>query len=186
MLFDDQCLLERKAELIQQGYSAYVLYTLSGNENSLADSLNRRYPCALATPLQKISHVSKNGIKSTVIKPVLNGYVFLYISNEVDPKLILADHASAYRLLGKKDQLGKLYSTDLEYANWVLEIDGLIGISQAKKENGLVKIISGPLKDMEGKILLYSKKNRNCKVRIEFAQQMMDVWLPFEWVLEED
>lgn len=35
---------------------------------------------------------------------------------------------------------------------------------------------------MEGYIIEYSKKNRNCLVELEFMNQKTKVWVPFEWL----
>ena len=76
----------------------------------------------------------------------------------------------------------KLMGSDLEYAKWVLENEGFLPVSKAKKVDGKVVLVDGPLKEMEGYIIEYSKKNRNCLVELEFMNQKTKVWVPFEWL----
>ena len=71
---------------------------------------------------------------------------------------------------------------DLEYAKWVLDVEGMLSVSEAIKIDGKVKIIAGALKKLEGNIVEYSKKNRNCCVEIDFLGQKTRTWLPFDWV----
>ena len=75
-----------------------------------------------------------------------------------------------------------MYGNDLVYANWVLEAEGLITVSKAIELNGKVKIINGPLKNLEGNIIEYSKHNRNCKIEIHLLNQTINAWLPFEYI----
>ena len=79
---------------------------------------------------------------------------------------------------------GKLIGDNLTFAKWVLEIDGLLGISKASIENGLVKITDGPLLQMKDNIIKYSRRNRNCLVNLNIAGIKVETWLPFEWEIE--
>jgi len=186
MVINKEILKERKEYLIENGFNSYVLFTMTGNEIPLVNSINEKYENVVASPLQKLSHVSKNGKKTVAIKTLLGGYVFVYMPFDQDPKEVLVFDQIPYRILGKKDQLGKLTGEDYQYSKWVLDNNGLIGMSLAVRLNDKVQIISGPLKSLEGKIVEYSKKNRNCKVEIEFAGQVVDSWLPFEWVIPKE
>ena len=86
-----------------------------------------------------------------------------------------------FKILKWKLDLGKLFGDDLAYARWVLKQNGLIGMSKAVKVNERVRIIDGPLAEMEGHIVKYSKRNRNCLVEVEFMNRKVEAWLPFEW-----
>ena len=86
-----------------------------------------------------------------------------------------------YRVLKQQLELGKLFGDDYRYSEWVLKQDGLIGVSKAVKVNERVKIVDGPLAEFEGYIVKYSKRNRNCLVEVNFMNQTIRTWLPFEW-----
>ena len=179
-LFDDE-LKQRKIELISKGYDAYCLYTLQGLEVNIASELNSNYDYILATPLTKMSHRSRNGNKYDTQEILLGGYIFLYIEKNRDVYKIKSTK-NYFKILNRQNDDGKLYDEDLRYANWVLEAEGLISVSEAIELNGKVKIINGPLKNLEGNIVKYSKRNRNCLIEIDFMGQHINTWLPFDYI----
>ena len=77
---------------------------------------------------------------------------------------------------------GKLLGKDYEFAKWVLEIDGFVGMSTAiLKDEHTAIITSGPLFNLKDSIVKYSRRNRNCLVSIEIAGNEVRTWLPFVW-----
>lgn len=174
-------LKQRKQLLIEQGYDAYCLFCLPQTEITLASELNNNYDYLIAMPILKMAHRSRAGVKYDVQEPLVSSYIFIYMLKDRDIFKITTSRFH-YRLLSKDTDDGKLRDLDLKYANWVFDIDGLISVSEAIKVNGKVKIINGPLKTLEGKIIEYSKKSRNCLIEIEFMNQNIKTWLPFDWV----
>ena len=178
-VFDD-VLKQRKIDLVSSGYDAYCLYTFKAKEDIIAQELNNNYDYLLATPLIKMSHRSRNGVRFNVQEVLLKNYIFLYVKKGYDTRNVKSSQYY-FKVLAKKTDDGKLFGMDLTYANWVLDKEGMIGLSEAIELNGKVKIIKGPLKNMEGYIVKYSKNNRNCLIEIEFLNQKINTWLPFEW-----
>lgn len=178
-LSDD--LKQRKLNLIATGYNAYCLFCLPGIEITLAKEINTNYDYALALPILKMAHRSRAGEKYDVQEPLLSSYIFVYLPKD---KNIFKIRTSRFhfRVLAKETDSGILVGNDLRYAEWVLEVEGLISVSEAIKYNGKVKIIAGPLKRLEGNIVEYSKRNRNCCIEIELLNQKIKTWLPFDWV----
>ena len=178
--FDDT-LKQRKKDLKNIGYDAYCLFTLQGLEITICEELNSNYDYCIATPLIKMSHRSRNGVKYNAQDILLGGYIFLYVRKNYDINNIKSVR-NYFKILSRENDNGKLYGEDLVYANWVLEAEGLISVSEAIKLNGKVKIINGPLKNLEGKIVKYSKRNRNCLIEIDFMSRHINTWLPFDYI----
>jgi len=178
--FDDK-LKQRKIELLAVGYDAYCLFTLQGIELNIAEELNATYDYLIATPLTKMSHRSNKGHKYDIQEVLLGGYIFVFLKKNYDINHVKSVK-NYFRVLERQNDDGRLYGNDLKYAEWVLEKEGTISVSEAIKLNGKVKIISGPLKDIEGHIIEYSKRNRNCKIEIDFLGQHINTWLPFEYI----
>jgi len=176
-----ETLKKRKEELMTLGYDAYCLFTLQGLEIDISKELNNNYDYLLATPLTKMSHRSNKGHKYDAQEVLLGGYIFVYLKKNYDIFQIRSIK-NYFRVLSKENDKGKLVGHDLEYANWVLEKEGLISVSEAIKLDGKVKIVNGPLKDLEGSIVEYSKRNRNCRIEVFLFGQRIDMWLPFDWV----
>lgn len=178
--FDDE-LKRRKLELVSNGYDAYCLFTLQGLELNIAEELNNNYDYCIATPLTKMSHRSRKGQKYDVQEVMLGGYIFLYLEKGRDVYKIRSAK-NYFKILSRKNDDGRLYGGDLEYANWVLEVEGTLSVSEAIKLNGKVQIVNGPLKNLEGSIVEYSTRNRNCCIEIDLLGQKIRTWLPFDWI----
>lgn len=165
---------------LNDGFDSYVFYALENSETELAEELNGKYDDLYALVLKRMVHRSHHGKKWNEESVLITGYVFIFVPKGYDIKTIKADN-NPYRILNWKVEYGKLFGDDYSYAKWVLEQDGLIGISKAIKLNEKVKIVSGPLQELEGYIVDYSKRNRNCCVEMHFMNQTIRTWLPFEW-----
>ncbi len=178
-------LKKRKEYLNTNGYDAYCLFTLQGIETSIADELNCNYDYCLASPLLKMSHRSNHGVRYDVQEVLLGSYIFVYLPKDKDI-YHLKTNRYFFKVLSRQNNDGKLALKDLEYAKWVLDMEGVLSVSEAIKIDGKVKIINGPLKRLEGSIVEYSKKNRNCCIEIDLLGQKIKTWLPFDWIDFDD
>ena len=86
------------------------------------------------------------------------------------------------RILSTDDGMWQLQGEDERFVKWLFQYDGLLGFSQAYKENDRIRIISGPLKDMEGKIKQVDKRGKSGQVVLSFYGKEMSVWLGFELI----
>ena len=159
---------------------------MGGKEIELAREINILYKDkeALALPFLRITHKSKNGVKSTFQKVMLPGYVFLYLPKDSKPFEIRPGGVSFHFVSNVEKNDYILHGSDEKYAQWVFKSGGIIGMSKASKVNGKVRVISGPLYNMVGNIKEYSKKNRNCRIEITLFGRLISMWLPFQWVEE--
>ena len=177
---------DKRTNLEIKGHDSYCLQTMGGKEIELAREINILYKDkeALALPFLRITHKSKNGVKSTFQKVMLPGYVFLYLPKDSKPFEIRPGGVSFHfvRNVEKNDYI--LHGSDEKYAQWVFNSGGIIGMSKAIKVNGKVRVISGPLYNMVGNIREYSKKNRNCRIETTLFGRLISMSLPFQWVEE--
>ena len=169
-----------RKDFLENGFDSYVFFTLSNKEVDLAEELNGKYEDLYALVLKRMMHRSDHGKKWDEESVLIKGYVFIYVPKGYDIRYIRSDN-NPYRILKWQLELGKLFGDDYRYSEWVLQQDGLIGVSKAIKVNEMVKIVDGPLADFEGYIVKYSKRNRNCLVEVNFMNQTIKTWLPFEW-----
>ena len=177
---------DRRTNLEIKGHDSYCLQTMGGKEIELAREINilYKYKEVLALPFLRITHKSKNGIKSTFQKVMLPGYVFLYLPKDSKPFEIRSGGVSFHFVSNVEKNDYVLHGSDEKYAQWIFNSGGIIGMSKAIKVNGKVRVISGPLYNMVGNIKEYSKKNRNCRIEITLFGRLISMWLPFQWVEE--
>ena len=135
--FNDD-LKQRKIELISEGYDAYILFGFEDYEDKLANELNKEFDFLLATPLYKMVHRSRNGYKFDVKEVMISGYIFMYVKKDY-PINNIKSKFYYFKVLSRNNDEGKLYGSDLKYAEWVLEVEGLISVSEAIQLNGKLR-----------------------------------------------
>lgn len=76
----------------------------------------------------------------------------------------------------------QLAGQDERFAKWLFKYDGLLNFSKAYREGERIKIVSGPLKDMEGQIKRIDKRGRSGQVILQFGGISTKVWLGFDLI----
>ena len=76
----------------------------------------------------------------------------------------------------------RLHGTDEEFARWLFRYNGLLNLSQAYRDGDRIRIISGPLKDMTGKIRRVDKRGMSGQVLLSFNGREIPTWLSFELI----
>ena len=61
--------------------------------------------------------------------------------------------SAVLKLLSYGDGEYALRGTDLEFMDWIKKNNGIIEMSSAVKVGSMIEFVSGPLKDMNGKII---------------------------------
>lgn len=171
----------RRDFLNKNGMDVYCLYVLYGLEVLIANKFNQKFPDLLSLPILKYQHKSVNGVKTIIQKPMLSNYIFLYLPKDMNVYDLKID-GSTFKILNPKNDDGKLVGYDLKYALRMLQAGGIVDMSKAIKENDRVKIVSGPLKEVEAKIIKMDPRNRNAKVVVDFMGRSTEIWLPFEYM----
>ena len=87
-----------------------------------------------------------------------------------------------YHILTYDDNTWQLRGDDLLVAKWIIENNGMIGVSKLYCEGDNIRIVDGPLKKIEGRICRIDKRNRNALVSFGIFEQTFKVWLAFEYL----
>ena len=154
------------------------VFCYSTREKTVARALEEQFPEVKATTASQIKHKSEQGRKYTVEHILLPGYVFFRSQAEL-PANPFHMH-NIIRLLKNSEGSWQLMGRDEQFARFVFEYDGVIGLSQARKAGDKVKILSGPLKELEGYIIKVDRRARNGQVEFRFDDRVWKVWLAFE------
>jgi len=170
-------------ENVQQKFGC--LYVRVGREQKTVEVIRHMHPEITALAVGQLKHQSRNGVKSVVNTILLPGYVLFQADEDFEVRqLYFLEHV--VRLLKYEDRMWALRGKDLAFAQWVYRMNGLIGMSKAYREGTMVRIVEGPLKDFEGKILRVDSRNRNAQVSFGFDRQVFSAWLAFEWMEEKN
>lgn len=125
-----------------------------------------------------------------VNQPILPGYVIVVTEYDLTSiaYLIRGMSSSSYGLVRNTDHTYALRGSDRSYAAWIASFDGVITesrviVSKNIQEGTKVTVLSGPMKDLKGKIVRIYKKTR-CLVEIPFLGETRRINLPINIVEE--
>lgn len=179
-IYDDD-LKQRERRLRETEFDAYCLFSTSDREIRLAGELNRLNKGCVAVPFLRMKRAgaSKNSI--LVQEALLKGYVFIFVPTGF-PLNDLQRGEMLFRILDRKENGGLLVGEDRRYAEWILAQGGILAVSNAIQIDDRVRIISGPLLDLQGQIIGFSRKNKKYKVEFEMMGHRVNTWLPFEYM----
>ncbi len=177
----DNDLKKREQELRKSGFDAYCLFSTSGGEVRLSNELNHLNRNCLAVPFLRMKRAgaSKNSI--LVQEALFKGYVFIFVPKGFQLNRLQRGEM-LFRALDRKENGGALVGDDRRYAEWILSLGGILAVSDAVQINDRVRIVSGPLLDLEGCITGFSRKNKNYRVEFEMMGHKVNTWLPFEFI----
>jgi transcription antitermination factor NusG len=154
----------------------YCIYCKTGAEPKLAKLLSKVLKEAydveptILFPV-RIVHEKHRGQWLTVEQPLLPGYMFLYLDDEeiLVPYLVKQER-DVYKVLRNTDGTLPLKGSDEKYAMWVWRYKGRLEPSRVVFEKGHhVKVLGGPLADMEGRIVKIDRHHKRAVVAFMFA-----------------
>lgn len=157
------------------------VFCMTGREQEVAASIQRACPDVRATAVFQEKHKSVGGKKSRVRVVIMPGYVFFDAPDEPDIALRLP-RVDIIRILKDDDNGWQLAGSDYEFARWLFSYQGCLEFSKAYHEGDRIRILSGPLKDMEGMISRIDRRGRSGQVTVRFNGRDVRLWLGFELI----
>lgn len=134
----------------------------------------------------------KKKVKRLVNQPLLPGYLLIETECDLLPVVdyFYKESRTSYGLVRYGDRSFYLRGSDEAFAKWIASQNGHITSSKIKVEKNLevgrkITVLSGPLKDLNGKIVSIYKDTK-VTVEIPFLDEIKRVNLPIEIVKEED
>lgn len=173
------------SDLAQRATACGCLFCITGKECLVAARVQALYPQIHAVAVRKEKHLTREGRKLRTEAVLLPSYVFFEAPEDTDVSP-LAELQDVIRILTMDAGLWQLQGEDERFARWLLGYDGLLSFSQAHREGDQIRILRGPLKDMEGRIVRVDKRGRSGQVALNFNGREIVVWLGFELVEEEN
>ena len=162
----------------------YVVNTVSGYEYKVKEKLemminsmelhNNIY--RVIVPEQKIVEV-KNGVKKEKVKKMFPGYVLIEMVMSDEAWYIVRNTQGVTGFIGSSGKGAKPIPLSPAEVDKVLNTMGLSRIDASKElEQGKqVKILSGPFKDMFGKIIIVDMKTQKVNVSVDLFGQETNV-----------
>jgi transcriptional antiterminator NusG len=124
-----------------------------------------------------------NGKIENVLRSVIPGYVFFESENLLDIftwKEICGMEYIFFPLKYADNEKG-LRGNDLVFVNWLKRNNGLLKISKVIEIGKKIKVLEGPLKDYEGKIIKIRRRQKCVAIKLEGEGIENIVWLSYEY-----
>lgn len=163
----------------EQGRAYGCVFCMTGKEQQVAEQIQRACSDVKATAVLQEKHKSVCGQKSKVKAVMLPGYVFFDAPNDSAITLRFPQ-INVIRILNGADNDWRLSGEDSEFAERVFSYHGCLDFSLARSEGERIRIISGPLKDMEGMISRIDRRGRSGQVTLKFDNREVKIWLGFD------
>lgn len=164
---------------IERAYGC--VFCVTGRERTVAESIQSACPDVRAYAVFQEKYQSKDGKKRRIETVILPGYVFF--NAPVDAEIFVRfPKADVIRVLKGNERDWRLTGEDREFARRVFDYEGCIGFSKAYLDGDRVRILSGPLKDMEGMITRIDRRGKSGQVAMNFNGREVKLWLGFELV----
>lgn len=157
------------------------LFCKTGKEQSVAEQIQVTCPNVRATTMRQMKYRTCKKVKTREEAILLPSYVFFEAPSSMEPSIEFPMQ-NVIRVLSMDSGIWQLQGEDERFVRWLFQYDGLLGFSKAYKEGDRIRIISGPLKDMEGKIRRVDKRGMSGQVILSFYGKDVPVWLGFELV----
>lgn len=158
---------------------ALCLFCATGREVQVAREISNEYGVKAILP-KRVLQEKHDKKWVTIERPLLQGYIFIFL--EEATAFSIRKFHYAYKILGYGGGSHELVGADYEYAMWLYQYNGEIGLSQALNYGDGIKVTKGPLLDYEGMIVKVDKHKRRALVDFNFDGVCRKVWLYFEWV----
>ncbi len=164
-----------------KGTSYGCLFCMTGKEQSVADQIHTACPNVRTTTMRQLKYKTCKKVKTREESILLPSYVFFEAPSSMEPSIEFPMQ-NVIRILAMDSGIWQLQGEDERFVKWLFQYDGLLGFSQAYKEGDQIRIVSGPLKDMEGKIRRVDKRGMSGQVILSFYGKAIPVWLGFELI----
>ena len=163
----------------------FVLQGLGGKEKKIEEFLNRIETEYLKPflPKKKLK-IRKRGKQKEVIQPLYPGYIFIIgIWNLEEAKRVL-QIPGAVKFVGGLNSPGVLLQEEKAAIKKIIKGD-IAEYSKVVKVGSKIKILSGPLKELEGEIVSVDRRKQRAIVKLPLLNSKVKVTLGFEFIGSE-
>lgn len=159
----------------------YCVFCQTGYEHQVAESLSQLGFEPLIAIAKRI--VVENGVDTHQQRSLLPGYVF-FRTDALEPsgRMGISKIDRIIKLLCYDDYDCALRGRDSKFVDWLWERDGVLDISHVYREGDRIRILDGPLKDLEGQIVQVNLKRKCVAISISGKSMLGKIWCSVEVV----
>ncbi|MBN2544401.1 MAG: KOW motif-containing protein [Spirochaetes bacterium] len=160
----------------------FVLQVLSNRENKIVDNIGKMDLPHLRPFLpQKKIKIKKLGVVKDVIVPLYPGYIFILGTWVLEEAKKILQIQYTVKFIGGINNPGYLKKDEIDLINKIAR-DGICNYSKVVSEGNKIKVISGPLKELEGQIISVDRRKQRAVVFLPLLNTNVKVTLGFEFM----
>jgi transcriptional antiterminator NusG len=160
----------------------FTLQVRTGKESLFIEIARRRDPeASLLWPRRRL-RIRRGGEWRDSLAPLFPGYLFLRteISDDI-PRRLLRSLPDFIRFLPSNDRITALDERDQSTLNHFLAFGEVVDKSVATfDENRRIRIVSGPLQGLEGRIVKVDRRKGRARVRLDIYADAFEIDFGFE------
>jgi transcriptional antiterminator NusG len=147
----------------------YCVFVVTGSEDKARERIKYRLQngFTVVVPKRKL-RVRRGGVWRTEKRPLLPGYVLINGEIDTDTYYRLKNIPDVLRLLKTGAQPARINPDEMAILSKLMCNSEEIGFSEILVENGIVRVIDGPLFSLEGIIKSIDHRKQRAKVILNF------------------
>lgn len=159
---------------------ACCIFCLTGRERCVIRQIEQLEDHAALCPVVERNEFIRHR-EEAHLQALFPGYVFVYAWGGLRRQEILRI-PSVIRFLENGSEGPALRGEDARFANYLFEHGGIIGRSRAVREGDRIRVVDGPMRDLNGTITRVNKQRRRATVEFVFDGVVRSVTMAFDWV----
>lgn len=153
------------------------LSCVPGKEATVARELEFALNCKVIIA-QKVKNIWVNGRWIEQKMPLFRGYIFLFL-DEIPEIFSIIRLENVIKVLRYSDDDICLQGRDLEFARFLLSVDGTIKPLEAVCENDFIRITDRILEMYHGRVDTINKRKQLARVALDFLGDTKYIWLSY-------
>jgi len=167
----------------------FAVQVLTGHEGKFVDAARRLIAPEKGRVFwpRRSLRIRKAGKWRDSLAPVFAGYVFFQL-DAIEPELYrgLKEESRFVRFLPSNDRVRPLDGNDLEILSHFISFGEILDRSRVLfDEDNRIRVISGPLKGLEGRITKVDRRKRRARVRLSMYESSFEIDFGFDHIEPE-
>lgn len=160
----------------------HCMFVETGDEERVKERLKYRLPddFTIIVPKRKLK-LRKGGLWGIETKILFPGYILVNGVIDTEIYYLLKNIPNAFKLLKTGNEVAAIDSREMAVLSRLISNSEEIGFSNVLMENGIVRVVDGPLLGLEGIILNIDHRKERAKVRLNFLgeERTVDLGVSF-------
>lgn len=165
---------------MENGYQTVrCLFCTTGKEELVVQAVEEKGWGKAIFP-KRSSPVRKGRQWIEMFKPLLPGYVFVYSDRGQVRQRDFLNLSHVIRVLSYDGERDELTGRDLEFAGWIWQQRGRVGVMKALQIGDWIEITDGAFKQLHGTIVRMDRRRRTFLVSLNGEGAIKQIWLTYE------